>query len=178
MRSSRVVPVLVATAAVLVASTAVGGTRPADGAAQDRPGSEVAALVAQDLDPMVLLYASSDPQRRSALRVEVCTLADSPDPRRTAFKFDVRTGEEPVDSTCLNIAVPPPPETADIPARTGPDREPTAAADRDYGAVTVAAASLTDVNLAVCRIASGSIPIIVDIGGEPPDDCKDIPANG
>jgi len=104
----------------------------------------------------------------------VCTLADSPDPRRTAFRVDVKTPGEPVDATCLNVPVPAPPKAADIPAHTGPDREPTTAADRDYGAVTVAAVHLTQVKLSVCP-AIGTIQAVLGPEPEPGDDCQNIP---
>jgi hypothetical protein len=174
MRASRVVPVMAATAAVLVATTTAGGARPEGGVAQDRPGpGVVAAASAQNIDPLVLLYALSDERRVSGLRFEVCTLPDSPDPRRTAFRIDVKTPAEPVDTTCLNVAVPTP-ETADTPAGTGTDREPTTAADQDYGAVTVAATNPRGLDLVRCLLDDTTIlGIGSDFSG-----CEGIPISG
>ncbi|MCC8242705.1 hypothetical protein [Saccharothrix luteola] len=45
----------------------------------------------------MLLYATSGRQRSSELRFEVCTLPNSPNPRRTAFKVDVKTNADPVN---------------------------------------------------------------------------------
>ncbi|MFE9750299.1 hypothetical protein ACFYOT_35800 [Saccharothrix saharensis] len=169
---------LAATAAVLVASTTAGGARPEGGAVQDRPAAGVAAATsAQDLNALVLLYATSGQQRSLELRFEVCTLPDSPDPRRTAFKVDVRTNADPVNGSCLNVDIPAGPVSADALAGTGTDREPATAADQDYGAVTVVAADRSALDLRMCEILHGMILGIGTRAGFD-DDCREFPITG
>jgi hypothetical protein len=92
MRVSRVLPALVATAAVLVAATATGNARPVDSAARNLPGAGVAAAPPEeDLPPMVLLFATSDPQELAASRVEICDQGNGPVPGQTAYKIGVKT---------------------------------------------------------------------------------------
>jgi hypothetical protein len=88
MGVSRVLPVLVATAAVLVAST--GSARPVDSAARNLPGAGVAAPPEEDLPPMMLLFATSDPQELAASRVEICDQGNGPVPGQTAYKIGVK----------------------------------------------------------------------------------------
>jgi hypothetical protein len=96
MGVSRVLPVLVATAAVLVASTATGNARPVDSAARNLPGAGVAAAPPEeDLPPMVLLFATSDPQELAASRVEICDQGNGPVPGQTAYKIGVKTRVHP-----------------------------------------------------------------------------------
>jgi hypothetical protein len=150
MRMPRVLPVLAVTAVVLVVSAAGGGgTRPADGAAHDRLGAGVAASApAEKLPPMVLLFATSDLERLKTLRVEVCTVGDTVVPGRTTYKVDVRTPEEPVDAACLNVAVPDPLNRADMPARTGVDRDPATFEDQYDGGIGV----VNDLNISALGV--------------------------
>jgi hypothetical protein len=89
-------------AAVLVASTTVGGAHPADGTARGRPAPGVTASTpAEAWRSMVLLYATASPQKIKTTRVEVCDLNDGAVPGQNVFLVDVKTASEPVDRTSL-----------------------------------------------------------------------------
>ncbi len=133
MRVSRVLPVLAATAAVLVASAVAGDARPADGAAPGASGPGVTASAqAGKLPPMVVLRTAR--QQPIRLGADICDPWPHIGVPGEAIPLRIGRAEEPVEDNCRRVSLPTVPAFAGVPARQGPDLGP---ARTDWAGPTV-----------------------------------------
>ncbi|XVS61934.1 hypothetical protein ACQPYE_27140 [Actinosynnema sp. CA-299493] len=165
MRTYRIVPVLAAAVMMTVSGAAADGAGPAA-----TPHREVAAPAAAGLPPMALLFATSQRDVLTTLRVEVCTgaeVAGTP-----TFKVDVKTSDEPVNPACVNATLPEPPQR-----HRATDPRPRVTADTDNDGISIAnAVNINAININLC--VNGEVTVIGPIVGSEnidPDACKKVP---